>query len=305
MLDPIDQAIVSHLESDPRVTSRRIADSTGIAESTVRGRLQRLIGSGLVSSTIFVHPELTGASFLYQVKLTLEPGTSATDVSELPEFSSSPWTALVPTDGRLVAQYSAATLAEMLSGVDRIRRLPGVLHAETVVVTRIYVGTNWSTGPGEHHWPSTPIRAVDPLDEQLIDALRPDGRMSYTELSTRIGLTVPATRRRVLRLVEDGVIRFVTRVNDPSIAHVEASIDLAVTAASRAAIIDQLCARTSVRYVVEQTGPYDLACYLVADSVAALAIVAADITADDQIIASRTDPFVVLRDETSWVGGVG
>jgi DNA-binding Lrp family transcriptional regulator len=300
MLDEIDTQIVNLLESHPRMSSRAIADATATPESTVQGRLRRLFRTRQVSSTIFVHPDIANEPLLYQMKLTLTEDVTADEVSARGEFASSPWTAISPSDGRLVAQFSASTYNEMLEGLDRIRALPGVSRAETQLVTRIYVGTGRNVASGEQRWSPALNRPVDAIDMEIIRALRSDGRRSYTDLSSRVGLTVPATRRRVIRLVDSGIMRFVTQVNDRSIVRMEASIELTVPTEHRLQLIDELTSRKSVRYVIEQTGPYDLACYLVTDSVAALAAEVGAITTDGRVLFSRTDPFVVLRDETSW-----
>jgi len=69
--------------------------------------------------------------------------------------------------------------------------------------------------------------ALDDLDRRIIDELRVDGRASYADMGTRIGLSPSAVKRRVDRLVAQGVIRGFRVVLDPEIdgqgteAHVE------------------------------------------------------------------------------------
>ena len=47
---------------------------------------------------------------------------------------------------------------------------------------------------------------MDDLDRQLIGCLLEDGRASYAAIGTQIGLSAPAVKRRMDRLVSDGVI---------------------------------------------------------------------------------------------------
>lgn len=69
--------------------------------------------------------------------------------------------------------------------------------------------------------------ALDDLDRRIIDELRVDGRASYADMGARIGLSPSAVKRRVDRLVAQGVIRGFRVVLDPEIdgqgteAHVE------------------------------------------------------------------------------------
>lgn len=56
---------------------------------------------------------------------------------------------------------------------------------------------------------------MDDLDRQLIGCLLEDGRASYAAIGDRIGLSAPAVKRRMDRLVSDGVIAGFTAVLDP------------------------------------------------------------------------------------------
>lgn len=47
---------------------------------------------------------------------------------------------------------------------------------------------------------------MDEIDRQIVALLLDDGRASYRELGDRVGLSAPAVKRRVDRLLEDGVI---------------------------------------------------------------------------------------------------
>lgn len=69
---------------------------------------------------------------------------------------------------------------------------------------------------------------MDSLDRKIIDLLRDDGRASYAELGERIGLSASAVKRRVDRMVADGIIRGFTVMTDPeAVGHsTEAYIEL-------------------------------------------------------------------------------
>jgi DNA-binding Lrp family transcriptional regulator len=58
---------------------------------------------------------------------------------------------------------------------------------------------------------------MDDLDRQLIGSLLEDGRASYAAIGDRIGLSAPAVKRRMDRLVGDGVISGFTAVLDPGL----------------------------------------------------------------------------------------
>ena len=55
----------------------------------------------------------------------------------------------------------------------------------------------------------------DELDRKIVAELLANGRASYAELGGRVGLSTPAVKRRVDRLVATGVIRGFTALVDP------------------------------------------------------------------------------------------
>jgi Lrp/AsnC family leucine-responsive transcriptional regulator len=65
---------------------------------------------------------------------------------------------------------------------------------------------------------------VEDLDRRIVDLLRADGRMSYTDLGKAMGLSTSAVHQRVRRLEERGVIKGYAAVVDPT------ALDLPLTA---------------------------------------------------------------------------
>ena len=99
---------------------------------------------------------------------------------------------------------------------------------------------------------------LDYVDKAIIQQLQLDGRMPYTELSRRVGLSQPATRQRVNRLIERGSMQVVA-VTDPSTlgfdypAMVGIDVDGDIVA-----IADLLAELEEVSYLVITAGRYDI-----------------------------------------------
>ena len=55
---------------------------------------------------------------------------------------------------------------------------------------------------------------IDAVDRSIIRALQVDGRASYAELASSVGLSPPAVRQRMQRLMESGLLQVVA-VTDP------------------------------------------------------------------------------------------
>jgi DNA-binding Lrp family transcriptional regulator len=296
--DPLIGLVVDH----PRITSRRIAEELGVAESTARTRLGRLIASGRLRPTVLVHPDVAGRPALASLRIQLEDSCSPESFLDAGVLATAPWSAREADSGALRVQVAAPDLDALTIVVDAVRSQPGALGIATSVLWRVHVGARWEADrPDDAIWASRPRRAVDVVDAALIALLRDDGRASFTSLGAAVGLTVTATRRRVLRLVEDGLIRFATLLDRPGALRSEASVDLDVRPDRLAAVTERLLRQDAVRYVVEQTGPWPLACFVVAPDTAELARAVASITVDVDVRDARTTPLLTVRDRMTWV----
>ncbi|MHA1961783.1 MAG: Lrp/AsnC family transcriptional regulator [Candidatus Thorarchaeota archaeon] len=56
---------------------------------------------------------------------------------------------------------------------------------------------------------------LDPIDTRIIDMLQDDGRRSFSEIADEVGRTEVTIRRRVKRLVDEGIIKRFTVIIDP------------------------------------------------------------------------------------------
>lgn len=56
---------------------------------------------------------------------------------------------------------------------------------------------------------------VDAIDQQIVSQLVADARSSYSEIGAKVGLSAPAVKRRVDKLLDTGVLRGFTAVVDP------------------------------------------------------------------------------------------
>jgi DNA-binding Lrp family transcriptional regulator len=58
--------------------------------------------------------------------------------------------------------------------------------------------------------------ALDPLDERIVQALAEDARRTYADIGAEVGLSAPAVKRRVDRLLAAGTIAGFTVRVDPA-----------------------------------------------------------------------------------------
>ena len=109
-------------------------------------------------------------------------------------------------------------------------------------------------------------RALDETDKAIIRELQNDGRMPYAQLAPLVGLSQAATRQRVNRLVEGGVMQVVA-VTDPTTLGLGHQSMLGITVDGDVRkVTDAISALAGADYVVITAGRFDVLVEVVADS---------------------------------------
>src|SRR6266540_6231297 len=125
-------------------------------------------------------------------------------------------------------------------------------------------------GPGE-----TPP-ALDGVNKAIIEQLQQDGRRSYAALAKAVGLSEPAVRQRVQRLLDAGVMQIVAVTDPLSLGFARQALIGIRADGDLRAIAGQLSALEEIDYVVICTGSFDLLVELV-------------VTDDEQLLAILND----------------
>ena len=106
---------------------------------------------------------------------------------------------------------------------------------------------------------------LDEVDRALVALLQDDGRLPYSRLAPAVGLSEAATRQRVQRLIDTGVIQVVA-VADPlklsPPTRIVAMVGVRVEGNVRA-VAEALAELEEAIYVVVTSGPYDVLAELV------------------------------------------
>lgn len=99
---------------------------------------------------------------------------------------------------------------------------------------------------------------LDDVDRTLLRILQHDGRASYAAMAPEVGLSAPAVRLRVQRLVDEGVLQ-VVGVTDPIATGFPVMAMVGVqTRGDVRAVADALGAVPNVVYLVLTSGEHDL-----------------------------------------------
>jgi len=107
---------------------------------------------------------------------------------------------------------------------------------------------------------------LDPTDKRIIAELQRDGRMSYADLAPLVGLSPAATRQRVQRLTDSGVLQIVA-VTDPLALGYTAMAMFCITVERDAqSVADAVGKLPAVIYAVLSAGGYDVLAEVLCES---------------------------------------
>jgi len=149
------------------------------------------------------------------------------------------------------------------------------------------------------------IFSLDEIDKAIIGELQVDGRMAFSQLAPKVGLSQAAVRQRVNRLTERGVIQIVA-VTDPLSLGLTTQAMVGVTVSGDVRqVAAAIGAMEEAEYVLVTAGRYDvLAEVLGANNESLLNLV------NDKILGlsgvTGTEVFSILRMEKmtfSWGTG--
>jgi Lrp/AsnC family transcriptional regulator for asnA, asnC and gidA len=134
-LDDIDRQIVTLLLEDGRMSGAALAREVGVSQRTVRYRIERLMGSGVIQIGTVVDPHMVGLDVIADVFLEVAPG-QVRDVAE--RFAALQEVSFVAGsigNGDLSIQVCLRDNDELRRFVDEVvGQMPGVTRTRTVLV---------------------------------------------------------------------------------------------------------------------------------------------------------------------------
>ncbi|MEU9132526.1 Lrp/AsnC family transcriptional regulator [Kitasatospora sp. NPDC048540] len=256
--DATDSAVVRELQLDGRVTYQRLSELLGISREAARARVQRLLQRGAVRIVGIVPPAVAGIEAVAHVSLDVAgaggPAAALAAARRATSFVSC-------TAGRLavVAEVRVADEAALEEEFAVLRAVPGVRGVEVFRCAELVRDAYSPVLPGTAA-PRMP--ALDRADRRLLGLLQTDGRASFAALAEQVGLSQPATRARVLRLLEVGAVHVTGLVESRALGVREAAgVGLGVH--GPVAVVARAAARLpGVNYVATGYGRFDLVCGL-------------------------------------------
>lgn len=137
-IDHIDRSIIDCLQEDSRRPSAEIARGLGIAERTVRARIDRLVQDGVVHLAAIVNPRALGYDVTADVFLEVELGKVQSVADEVSKVEEVCYVGLTTGDRDISLQVHAPSIDALYDFVSqRLNRISGVLRSKTFVIPRV------------------------------------------------------------------------------------------------------------------------------------------------------------------------
>lgn len=288
-MDPLDLGVIRLLQEDGRTTAARIAAGLGISEVKAGQRLDALLRAGVVRLVALVDPALHGRRVVFLLGIRTDACTDAV-AGELAAMAEMQWVVTSEDVVSVWAQGSVGSSEELLELVNRrVRAIPGVRSVQTDVPLRIWSAAFTFPGQPVDAAPAAPqtqpwtrggsTRPLDQIDLALVTALEEDPRASFTAMSRGVGLSVPATRQRVLRLLGEDIVRIQALPDPLRLGRTVPAILRLHVSTDTLPVVQALVAMPAATVVAETTGPTEVEVEFFCHCVGHLARCVADVQA--------------------------
>lgn len=145
-LDPIDAALIRHLQKDGRRPYTQLAREVGLSEAAVRQRVQRLLETNTMQIVAVTDPLQLGLHRQAMILIKVE-GDVREVADKLASFEEVDYLVMTAGSVDLLAEVVVSddeALLDLLN--DRIRSVPGVIGTESVIYLKLTKQTyQWGT----------------------------------------------------------------------------------------------------------------------------------------------------------------
>ena len=305
MLSDLDRQVAGQLQTTPRGSVASIAASLGQPEHAVRAVFDRLTRSGALKVFAIVDPSAFGRPLVVGFRITIE-GDRDSVVQSLRDRPEVHWLTVIDDARTILATANFADAQDINAYAENVvRAIPGVGECSMVVYLEfepIAYFTDSATRP--------PIRPsldrsraanLDELDLRLLTEFLRDARISYAKAGKNVGLSLSATRQRVMRLEESGTLRFRV-LPDPFVLELHAAAMVSMrTVGSHNVIKEALRRLPGTTDLAETTGDYSLLVEFFAEERSSLEAYIQSVLRIPGVRDIRTDIYrEVVRDTGTW-----
>ena len=137
-LDELDLQIIQFLQNDGRVTFKEIAQSTGVAERTVRLRVMNLRDNNILQIIGVVNPISVGLKLIAMIQIAVEQNQIKLCIESLESLDEVRFIALTSGEYQLLIEVIAADHEEFGDFIEnKLNCIPGIKKVNVTMELKI------------------------------------------------------------------------------------------------------------------------------------------------------------------------
>ncbi len=133
--DKIDERIIGYLKEDSRESFVDIGKKLKLSESAVRRRVKNLVDSGTIKRFTLALDEENATSAIVLISVDSAMDTSKVSL-KLAKLEGAKTVYEITGQYDITAIMSASSIAEINNSIDALRKIPGVVDTNTVIILR-------------------------------------------------------------------------------------------------------------------------------------------------------------------------
>ena len=267
-LSELDHKLIAQLQIDGRCSFAQLARDFKTTEKTVRKRVTELRESGLIEITTVSDPRMLGYHSSAIVGIRLDGRYRAAEVARN-LFALSQVDYIIVATGRydLLVEVLCLDDAALYRTIDTdIRGHPAVREMEVYPYLRLhYQQPSWDVAQGRRKRLRKIVAArndfrLSDVDFEIIYDLNHDGRVPFSNIADRIGVSETLIRKRYAALREAAGLRVMALTNPRSIGYKTlAWLCVSVGPAFKVGgVAERLATLPSITYLVICVGRFDI-----------------------------------------------
>src|ERR1700683_1499846 len=274
-LDELDRQVLQALQLDGRASFRLIGQVLGVSENTAARRHRNLCTLGLRTVARAVPARLRHTEWIMRIQVTPDAATSlAQSLARLPETG---YVSIGGAGTEIHCGITAPATGEddppPLPSLHRMNRVTGI-NAHCLL--HVYDGDppTWSTKqrpltPDQHTALAPPAHReaepdaepvdLDEADRSLMRALAPNAGAPYPQLAAATGLASSTAKRRLDRLLAEGIVLICTEFPPRRLGYrLMSYLSLRADPARLAPVGPALAGHTPISFAAAVTGPHNM-----------------------------------------------
>lgn len=189
-IDELDLAIIRLLQQDSRMPSAVIARQLGVAERTVRARINRLVQDDVIRLVAVLNPAALGYEVVADIFLEVEPTRLEEVAARVAEMQEVSYVGLTTGERDISVQVFTSSIDALYRLItERLSPIPGVLNTTTYIVPRVLKWLhNWSL-PDDHlrQEAARPARRRRSVSDGSGESRHRDGKKRRSKRTMEVG----------------------------------------------------------------------------------------------------------------------